>query len=263
MSAEPRSGAHAVVRRLSRAVWRANGRFGPRLGAGVDARVTVLITYFHRSRLRYLDDQVRNLLRGAFVERVVLSNHNPEFRLEDVLRVRDPRVVIVQQDRPRGCGYRWMVARDLAAPYLIVVDDDLLLYPWQVARVFRALVSDPTRPHGIAGMVFDEAGGMQYVQGESREVDYLCELYAVTADHVRRYHEMRERLRHDDAVVTSVDQAADFVLVSHAGTNAPRIHPAGRIFRDETFNQHGVAVHQQGQFGSRVGIVRAAVAALA
>jgi hypothetical protein len=252
-----------AARRLSRGLWHASGRVGWPVRADVDARATVLVTYYHPSRLRYLDSQVRNLLRCGFVDRLVLSNHNPEFRLTDVLTVRDPRIVVVQQDAPRGCGYRWMVALEHLSEFMIVVDDDLLLYPWQLARVFEQVVRQPRAPHGFAGMLFSPDGAMQYVESEERSVDYLCELYAVTGEQVRRYHALRAQLGPSEDVVASVDSAADFVLISRAGQERPRIHSAGRLFRDETFNQHGVAVHQRGQFGSSVGAVRAAVESLA
>lgn len=248
-----------AARRLNRGVWQASGRVGRPVRASVDARATVLVTFYHPSRLRYLDSQVRHLLRCGFVDRLVLSNHNPDLRLADALTVRDPRIVVEQQDAPRGCGYRWMVALEHLSEFMIIIDDDLLLYPWQLTRVFEEVVRQPRAPHGIAGMVFSPDGAMQYVQSEERSVDYLCELYAVTGEHVRRYHALRAQLAPSGDVVASVDSAADFVLISRAGEERPRIHAAGRISRDDTFNQHGVAVHQRGQFGSSVGAVRAAV----
>lgn len=254
------------LRRFARTVnrwsWNAYGRFGFRVGAGVDAHATVLITYYHPARLRHLNGQVRNVLRCRFVDRLVLSNHNPATRLEDALTVRDPRIVIVQQDVSRGCGYRWKVARDHVADFMVVIDDDLLLYPWQLAGLFEHVVRDPSRPHGLAGMVYGPAGDMRYVQDEECAVDYLCELYAVTGSQVLRYETLREQLSPRTEVTDSIDRAADFVLISRTGQGSPSIHRAGRVFRDESFDQAGVAVHQGPSFGSSLGAVRAAVESL-
>ena len=82
-------------------------------------KVTVLVACFHPARLEHLDAQVRNILKCRFVERLVLSNHNPQLPVADTLRVSDKRIVIVNQPVERRCGHRWAVAAQFDAECLL------------------------------------------------------------------------------------------------------------------------------------------------
>jgi hypothetical protein len=67
--------------------WWLTARLGGRVST-VEGRTTVLITYYDPLRLQHLDSQIRQALRCDFVERVIVSNHNPAFRIEEKSRVR-------------------------------------------------------------------------------------------------------------------------------------------------------------------------------
>jgi hypothetical protein len=144
------------------------------------------------------------------------------------------------------------VANEVGGEYLIVIDDDLLLFPHQIENLFRGLVREPQRPHGLAGMQWGDDGSVEYVQRTNDDVDFLCEIYAVTRAHVQRYGQLRDALAAYDSVTDLIDAAADFVIVSAAGQRNPRIHDVGQIFRCTTFKQSGHAVHMERSFQSGV-----------
>jgi hypothetical protein len=239
-----------LARRLKYAGWVLYGRLGRRETIEAPQRATVLITYYNPERMRHLNPQIRNVLKCAFVEKLVISNHNPDVRIEERVKVDDPRIVCINQETRRGCGYRWAVADalDPEPEYLIVVDDDILLFPWQLAALFKQLLSEPRVPHGFAGMLHRPPDHYEYREKEERPVDYLCEIYAVTRSHLKRYAELKALAAGDPAVAGLIENAMDFMVISQAGRGRPRIHDAGRLFRSETYDQAGVAVHKRPDF---------------
>jgi hypothetical protein len=211
--------------------------------------------------MRHADALARNILRCGFVERLVLSNHNPAVRLADHLSLSDARVVVNEERAPMGCGHRWQVAVRWPAGYLIVIDDDILLRPEQLRTLFHALQADPARPHGIAGMRRSHAGTFEFVERRNDDTDFLCEVYAVTGEHLDRYVQRRDRL--PQRVRARVDRSADFVLISACGNGRPRLHDVGRVLRCESFKAPGIAVHQGAEFHHDFGEVSELVASTA
>ena len=169
-----------LIKKLIYELWVIYGYWGWKCGQGISKKVTVLITYYNPARLKHMNHQIRNLLKCAFVEQIVISNHNPAFKIEAHVTISDPRLAFVNQAVRRGCGYRWLVADGFSPQYLIVMDDDILLFPWQVEKLFSALVAEPEIPHGFAGMVQQPDGFLDYQQKQERRVDYICEIYAIT-----------------------------------------------------------------------------------
>jgi hypothetical protein len=237
-----------LTRRIRYALWALTSRTGRAISCGVPARVTVLLACFSPARVNGLSPQVRHLLRCPFVERIVVSNHNPGLRLPADLPTTDPRVVVVSQPVQRRCGYRWLVAQTFDPAYLIVLDDDVRLYPSQLARLFEYLVGDPSVPHGVAGLRQVADTECIFVERTDANVDFLCEVYAITGQHLRRYEALRARLEEAPSMGELIDRSCDFVVLGRTGDGRPQIHDLGRIHRCETFNQVGVALHKDPSF---------------
>lgn len=241
----------ALTRRIRYTLWTLGSHAGRPVSCGASAQATVLIACYSQERARNLGPQVRHLLKCTFVERIVLSNHNPDLRLPADLPD-DPRVVVVAQPVSRGCGFRWFVAQSFNPDYLIVIDDDILLYPRQIAALFDHLVTEPDVPHGMTGMSEVADTEFVFVERDEMEVDFLCEVYAVTGEHLRRYRALRMRLEEVEHMGDLIDRAGDFAVVSQTGNGPPRIHDVGRIQRCETFDRVGVAVHKDEAFAETV-----------
>jgi hypothetical protein len=245
--------------RLRYALWAVGARFGPRVSARTPASATVVITYFQPVRMAQARLQIRSVLRCRFVERLVVSNHNPTVALEALVGVRDPRLLYLQQDVARACGFRWRVAAGLDAEYLIVLDDDVLPSPSQLKLLFERLVAEPGVPHGLCGQRRRDDGGFEYREREETDVHHLCEVYAVTRTHVARYATFVDRLAGiDESLPDLVERLGDHVVISQTGSGAPAIHRAGRMHRSATFKTPGIANHKDGAFGAAVArVVRA------
>ena len=242
-----------LAKRLVYYFWILNGYVGFKLGLRTSQKLTVLITYFNPARLRHVNHQIRNLLKCEFVERVIISCHNPDVKIEDHVTVSDQRLTLVSQSVRKACGYRWSVAREFSPEYLVVIDDDIVLFPRQLKVLFEQLLSEPKIPHGLSGMVHMKNGDLQFRQRENIDVHYLCEIYAVTKEHVDQYFELVKIFEQQDSKLpAAIEYLGDFIVISQTGTQNPKIHKAGRIFRDETFNTPGVAMHKEEQFSSLV-----------
>ena len=242
------------------AFWVLNGYFGKTFVLDMPNRVTVLITYYNPMRMKHVNHQLRNILKCAFVDKIIISNHNPDVNIVDKLNIQNNRVVILKQDIKRACGYRWRIARDLNPEYLIAIDDDILLFPWQLETLFKRLILEPEVPHGFSGMVRLTDGDFQYFERENRDVHYLCEVYAVTGDHVEKYFRMEELLANKDQTLPdAVERLGDFVVISQTGSGNPKIHTIGQLFRSETFKTEGIALHKENEFPAVLGKISRAV----
>jgi hypothetical protein len=242
----------AMLHEIKYFLWASYGFLGLRIRAKGWQKVTVLITYYSPERMKHINHQIRNILKCDFVEKIIISNHNPDVDITPLIKVKDERITIVSQNIRRGCGYRWTIATQFAPNYLIVVDDDILLFPWQLKKLFAALLAEPAIPHGFAGMVHHENGFLEYCQKEERVLDYICEIYAISGEQLKRYQELRNEIEKDESLTDMVEFAADFMIVSRTGSGRPKIHQAGTVFRCPTYDAQGVAVHKDFDFDQNI-----------
>jgi len=247
-----------VLREIKYYLWALNGFIGLKFQLRVPQKATVLITYYSPARMKHINNQLRNIFKCDFVEKVIISNHNPDVKIDSLIKVKDARITIVNQNIRRGCGHRWLVANEYSPEYLIVIDDDILIFPWQLKELFTSLIIEPEIPHGFAGMIRHANDFMEYREKENRSVDYICEIYAITGEHLKRYVRLRSEIIKDESLINMVEFAADFMIVSQSGSYNPKIHDAGRMFRCPTYNEDGVAVHKNHDFDNNVlGVARA------
>jgi hypothetical protein len=252
-----------VAKKIAYYLWVIFGYVGWNLRVQGSETLTVLITYYSPARLRHLNHQIRNLLKCQFVEKIVVSCHNPTIKIKEHVKVQDQRLVLMNQSVPRGCGYRWSVARAFPAEYFVVVDDDIVLFPWQLRVLFERLLEEPKIPHGLSGMIHREDGELEFHQRENIPVHYLTEIYAVTKEHVEHYFEMVSLIeKQEEDLPEAIERLGDFIVISQTGVQNPKIHKAGRIFRDETYNAQGVAMHKEEHFATLVNRVAQSVQGL-
>lgn len=231
--------------------WLISGYVSRSLSLDTAHRVTVLVTYFHPIRMKYIDAQIRNILKCTFVEKIVISNHNSDVKIEEKAKIRDKRVIYINQQTKRACGYRWRIAKELQAEYLVALDDDILMFPFQLKTLVEHLIQEPEIPHGLTGMIHLQDNQFQFREREDIDVHYLCEVYAVTQQHIKQYFEIEAALaKQDKTLPETVEKLGDFIVISQAGIHNPKIHKAQRLFRSETFKTVGIANHKEQQFGN-------------
>jgi hypothetical protein len=247
----------APAKKIMYPLWVLNGYIGRKFSLDGPQKLTVLVTYYNPVRMKHTEPQVRNILKCDFVEKLIISNHNPDIRIEDRVRIRDMRLVLMNQEIRRGCGYRWSIANQFDPEYLVVVDDDILLFPGQLAKLFMHLVHEPEIPHGFTGFRQLENNEFEYRAKENITVDFLCEIYALTGSHLKQYTTLKNLVARNDTLTEMIENTADFMVISRTGSQNPKIHNVGPLLRCPTFNKTGVAVHKEKGFGeimSEVGL---------
>jgi hypothetical protein len=208
--------------------WILNARFGPKLSTDLTEKATIIIPSYSLERIKNIEPLTRNLLKCAFVEKIILTNNNPQVTIDHYVKIEDPRVKIINQTVRHGCAYRWELTGLENAEFLIGIDDDLLLFPKQIGYLFKRLVEKPEVPHGLIG-TFDS----NYYLNREMEVDL--------------------------ASVESIEFWSDDLIISRTGTGRPNIHDAGYILRCETAVKTGVALYQDEEFKPRRDEVRSAL----
>lgn len=244
---------------LKMLLWVVNGYLGKRFSLSGPQKLTVLITYFNPARMSRIDHQLRNIFKCSFVEKVIISNHNSDVDIRSLIKVREPRLQIINQSVRKGCGYRWHIASEINPEYLIVIDDDLFLYPGQLTKLFKFLLAEPKIPHGLSGINCLPDGSYEFRDRENRETDFLCETYALTREHLAHYMKTYAELASNEQIIRIVNSTTDFILLSHTGVSRPKIHDVGRLFRDETFKVEGVAVHKKEMFNEYIELTQYAI----
>jgi hypothetical protein len=204
--------------------------------AGPEKLTVILLSY---RRIRNMEPLVANLLHTDFVAKVIVSNNNPEYRIGEWIRLRDPRLHLIDQPQRTPAGIRFELARHEPGPYFLSIDDDVLLHPEQVLRLFEHLVADPSVPHGFQGEEYNPDHPRLWdvaLRGE-REVDNLNCLYAFHKDHVIEMERLAGELGIDLGGLANGED----ILVSAGGTGRPRIHDLGEVLICLSSHRAGVA----------------------
>lgn len=137
-----------------------------------------------------IDPIVRVLLKTPSIAKVIVSNNNPAYRMSDWISVRDPRISIIEQVTAKPAHVRYgIAAREKTYSKFLAVDDDLFVKPSQLEKVCESLRTDPSRPYGIAGQIYDSWRGMLYhnINDRTQKVDILNRIYAFTSEHVENF----------------------------------------------------------------------------
>ena len=227
--------------------WALLSRLGRHTSLATSAKLTVIIPACSPRRSRNVGPMVSHLLSCDFVGKVIVSLNNPQIDLSRRLKMSVPRLMVIKHTRRRGPGVSWFIASAETAEYFMLVDDDILLYPRQVATLFTRLLTEPGTPHGFCGV-----DGTRYVHNEEGEVDTLYEVYAVTRAHVLKYVEYAARIAAAGAISPlAIEFWADDVVLSRTGQGRPKTHDIGPVSRCRTYDKRGVALHREPEFDAR------------
>jgi hypothetical protein len=227
-------------------------RLGPCRKASVDAdeKATVIILSYKRPE--NIQPIVRKVLKCNFVEKILISNNNPEIKLEDYVNVSDERIVLINHQVRMRAGYRWMLAKQENADYFIAIDDDVFIYPKQLCKLFTRLIEEPDIPHGLFGSIYqdlDHHPAGEFRQCQESRVDVIHQIYAVTNKHVNMFFKLMERIRENNPSVHSLlDPTGDDIVISHTGLDKPKIHDVGFVYECPTWCADGIATCKEEDF---------------
>lgn len=225
-------------------------KLGYRVSLDAPAKATVIILSYKRAK--NIPAIVRNALLCEFVNRIVVCNNNPDVELVSYLPMRDARLELVQQDRRRWPSYRYELARKYHSDYYICIDDDYFPSPWQLKKLFVALLSDPGSPVGSAGQVYDSGAGtlrgarrkLWSWRNQTRYVDVILQIYVFTRNHLEKYFDLLRAIGVENEAVHSSED----VILSFAGTKRPLLMDVREICECATSRDAAIATHRQEGF---------------
>ncbi len=227
--------------------WRLRVRFGPDVRIEGPERLTVILLSYRRPQ--NIEPIVRAALKCSFVQDVVVQNNNPEVDIDDWIGISSERLRTYNSPTRLGPRSRWTAAARVGGTHYLAIDDDVFLFPGQLAALFSQLLRNPDVPHGVHGVVYLEAGEPAHVARSEGSVDVLHQLYFVTDRHVNRFHEVLAKLAdHAPEVRALLNRIGDDIIMSHCGAGPARIHDVGRIPICPTSHAKGIAVNQRDDF---------------
>lgn len=246
--------------------WSLGVTLSPPVTSALAEKLTIVVPSYKRPQ--NLHPIVRSLLKASFVERIIVSNNNPDIRMEDWIGLRDERLRIINQPKRTAPGIRFALARETQGKFFATIDDDVFLSPTQLRTLFEALVREPAMPHGergeryapyepmphspeliqkVLGWVPDYGGWRPGVEGNA-SVDVINGVYFFTREHLEEMFRLAGELKLD---VPNLFNGED-ILLSFCGTERPRIHTVKpRTVNCLTEARRGVATFTQGDFYPR------------
>jgi hypothetical protein len=230
--------------------WERTVRFGPTVPTGRAERVVAIMLSYRRPK--NIDAIARSILKCDLIERLIVSNNNPEIRISRCVGVRDPRLVLEDHGSNAGASARFVIARREPGTHYFVLDDDLFLYPAQIAGLLERLFDDPSRPHGIFGQRRKPDRGFEDgIHGRETTVDVLNRAYAFTRGHLEEFFRLLDaiggRIDGDRLAEGSIDRGDD-MLLSFSGARSPLCHYVGALLDCPTQWLPGVAVWRETGF---------------
>lgn len=209
-----------------------------------DEKLTVIVLNHKRPENVGIIAQL--ILKAGFVGKLIISNNSQEYPIERYVKIKDPRLTLINQEEPSGVGIRFVLAKEFSSPYYICIDDDIFLHPAQLQWLYWNLRQYPEHTHGIYGAkIAPEKDPMiewpfSHQSNETITIDILNGLFCFNRKHLEEYFKLCSLLGITDH--KSLMNGEDIVL-SFSGTKKPLIHDIGPIWECASAALPGIALH--------------------
>lgn len=192
-------------------------------------RFTVIIDSFKRPW--NIQPLIETFFRCDFVDRIIISNNNPDIRIREHVRIRDERLTLIDQPERTWSGIRFSIAASVPGRHFIAVDDDLFLRPSQLRTLAEALVCMPEVPHGMFGtLVVSKNGEPSLKRGQygfTNTIDVVQRAYFFSKTHAERFQEIQDRARREHLAPEEDIRISDDIMLSVCGAGKPLCHDVG------------------------------------
>lgn len=182
----------------------------------------------------------RTILELQNVKKLILSNNNPDIDIENYLKFKDERLVVINQLNHTGCGKRFELAKKEKSHFFLCIDDDLFLDANQTRSLMEKLINDTSRPHGLCGqrvVMKNDSINLINEIGGNVPIEILNRAYFFTKEHVTKFYDLIDSCKIDAPDVDSCDD----ILISFSGTDKPIIHNVGNYYDCPTSDEWGIA----------------------
>lgn len=205
----------------------------------------ILLSY---KRPQNMDRLIATLRAVDEIDKIILSNNNPDIRIEDWLSD-TLDVEVINQPQHAHCYKRFEIALDQPYDRFICPDDDIFLGSDQYRSILERFHQDPDKVHGVRGQVQTFFGGKPVlksgVSGVDTELDVLNCLYAFSRAHVERYFGLAEEIGiTQSAQMVNIDD----LLISFSGKGRSRCHDVGPLEFCSTQDDDEIATWRQPGF---------------
>jgi len=192
---------------------------------------------------------VEQLCAVGAISKVIVSNNNPDVKLNHWLDVRELPVDVIEQVFPSICAKRFEIAATEPFDAFFCPDDDLFLTSAQIGGLIGTLEREPARVHGVFGEIHSfKDGKLRFgggIHGIECEVDILNRCYLFTREHVRRMNELAVAL---DYKHLGEALYIDDVLLSFCGSGRPICHDFGPLDECPSSDELGIATYLERGF---------------
>jgi len=244
----PPSRTRAFFRTSGDMLWRHQSATAtPIVGVGLPESEKLTVLVLNHKRPDNVARIAQYTLRAGFVRRLIISNNSLDYKMESYVKAKDPRLVLIDQERPSGVGISFELAQQFDSRYYLRVDDDIFLHPVQLQWIYWNLRLATDRPHGIFGAALsgaenrDQGWPFAHRRNIDSTVEILNGLFAFTRGHLSEYLRLCALLGISDQ--RSFMNGEDIVL-SFSGDKKPLIHNVGPIWECASASSPGVALHQ-------------------
>ena len=209
-----------------------------------DEKLTVIVLNHKRPENVNLIAQL--ILRAGFVGKLIISNNSQDYSIESYIKIKDPRLILINQKEQSGVGIRFVLAKEFSSPYYICIDDDIFLHPAQLQWLYWNLRQSPEHTHGIYGAKIapekDPKNEWPFYHESNKTItiDILNGLFSFTREHLEEYFKLCSLLGITDH--KSLMNGEDIIL-SFSGIKKPLIHDIGPIWECASASLPGVALH--------------------
>lgn len=234
----------AVYFRCKPQIWKSNE----------NEKATIIILSYKRPQ--NIAPIVKHALCCDFVEKVIVSNNNPDVRIDDYVRIASEKLLLFNQSKRTPCRYRWNIAKKYVSKFYILIDDDVFIFPSQLSALFSFLIQNSENVHGLfgSGYIEKDKKEIEYIRSEnvlskSMQVDVVHQIYAVARTHVEKYFYFREMIKKANPVVFSdLDEFGDDILISYTSQEKPLVHNVGFVYECPSSVKAGVAQNAKPEF---------------
>jgi len=207
-------------------------------------KLTVIILNHKRPENVSLIAQL--ILQSGFVGKLIISNNSQDYPIENYIKIKDPRLTLINQEKPSGVGIRFVLAQQFPSAYYICIDDDIFLHPTQLQWIYSNLRQFPEHTHGIYGAKItsdkDPKNAWPFIfqTNKTITIDILNGLFSFTQEHLDEYFRLCSLLGISDH--KSIMNGEDIIL-SFSGIKKPLIHHIGPIWECTSAASPGIALH--------------------